>query len=205
MLMDYINKNFVNGEPIFLNELPCSSYEALRQAMKKLTDEGKIKRLFNGVYYKPYKTILGTEGKVSVKMYIKKKLLKENDTTIGYICGIGLYNMYGFTTQVPSVTEVISNTSTTKQRALIVDGYKIIVYQPLFVITNDNVNELEFLTLMTDLDKYSEITGDELKAKINEYIKEKNINFDVVKELIPSFPDRVFKNFYNGGLINALV
>ena len=37
MLLEYINKNFKNAEPIFLNELPCKSLESLRQEMKKLT------------------------------------------------------------------------------------------------------------------------------------------------------------------------
>ena len=58
MIIDYINKTFENAEPIFLSELPCHSQESLRQEMKKLTDEGKLIRLYNGVYYKPYKTII---------------------------------------------------------------------------------------------------------------------------------------------------
>ena len=57
MLIDYINQNYENAEPIFLSELPYSSKAALRQEMKKLTDEGKLIRLYNGVFYKPYKTI----------------------------------------------------------------------------------------------------------------------------------------------------
>lgn len=205
MLMEYINKNYLKAEPIFLNELPCVSQEALRQEMKKLTDEGKLIRVYNGVYYKPYKTILGTDGKVSINMYIDKKLLHNNKTISGYISGIGLYNKYGFTSQVPSVIEVVSNAASTKQRKITVDGYNIIIYKPLFTINEENVNELEFLTLMTDIDKISEISGDELHIKLKEYIFRKKINFNVVKELIPLFPDKVYKNIYNGGLMNELV
>ena len=43
--------------------------------MKKHTDEGKIERLYNGVYYRSYKTILGTKGKVSVDKFIQKRYL----------------------------------------------------------------------------------------------------------------------------------
>ena len=51
MLYNYILENYQKDEPIFLSELPGKSKEAIRQEMKKLTDEGKIERLYNGVYY----------------------------------------------------------------------------------------------------------------------------------------------------------
>ena len=109
MIIDYINKTFENAEPIFLSELPCNSQESLRQEMKKLTDEGKLIRLYNGVYYKPYKTIIGTEGRMSIHKYIEKKYIYNNKKVSGFISGLGLYNKYGFTSQVPSVIEVTSN------------------------------------------------------------------------------------------------
>ena len=72
MLYDYIITNYQKDEPIFLAELPGKSRESVRQEMKKLTDEGKIERLYNGVYYRSYKTILGTKGKVAVEKFIQK-------------------------------------------------------------------------------------------------------------------------------------
>ena len=99
MLYDYIITNYQKDEPIFLAELPGKSRESVRQEMKKLTDEGKIERLYNGVYYRSYKTILGTKGKVSVDKFIQKRYLEANGEIFGYITGIQLANMYGFTTQ----------------------------------------------------------------------------------------------------------
>ena len=78
MLFDYIISNFEKDEPIFLAELPGKSKDSIRQEMKKLTDEGKIERLYNGVYYRAYQTILGTKGKVSVDKFIHKKYLEVN-------------------------------------------------------------------------------------------------------------------------------
>ena len=205
MIIDYINKTFENAEPIFLSELPCTSQESLRQEMKKLTDEGKLIRLYNGVYYKPYKTIIGTEGRMSIHKYIEKKYIYNNKKVSGFISGLGLYNKYGFTSQVPSVIEVTSNVATTKQRNINVDGYDIIVYKPIIEITDNNINELEFMSLMTDIDQFSEISGDELKMKLEEYINKKNIDFNIVKKYLPLFPDRIYKNIYNGGLMNKLV
>ena len=205
MLMDYINNNYDKAEPIFMYELPCTSQEALRQEMKKLTDEGKIIRIYNGVYYKPYKTILGTNGKMSINKFIEKKYLYESNESIGFISGIAMYNKYGFTTQIPSIIEVVTNAATTKQRKLEVDGYGIIVYKPTANITNENINEIEFLTLMTDIDRYSELSIDELKSKLKEYVDKKNLNFNLIKKYLPLFPDKVYKNIYNGELMNELV
>ena len=92
MLYDYIISNYQKDEPIFLEELPGKSKESIRQEMKKLTDEGKIERLYNGVYYLSYKTILGTKGKVSIDKYIQKKFLEVNGETSGYITGMQLSN-----------------------------------------------------------------------------------------------------------------
>ena len=205
MIIDYINKTFENAEPIFLSELPCHSQESLRQEMKKLTDEGKLIRLYNGVYYKPYKTIIGTEGRMSINKYIEKKYVYNNKKVSGFISGLGLYNKYGFTSQIPSVIEVTSNIATTKQRKINVDGYDIIVYKPIIEITDNNINELEFMALMTDIDQFSEKSGDELKMKLREYINKKNIDFNIVKVYLPLFPDKIYKNLYNGGLMNELV
>ena len=39
-----------------------------------------------------------------------------------------------------------------------------ISYKPFVEINNDNINEIEFLTLMTDIDKYCELNTDEFYA-----------------------------------------
>ena len=84
--------------------------------MKALCDKGKLKRFCNGVYYLPYMTVLGTEGKMSLDKYIEKRYLRNKNKEEGYITGLGLANKYGFTTQNPSIYEVCSNNATTKQR-----------------------------------------------------------------------------------------
>ena len=58
---------------------------------------------------------------------------------------------------------------------------------------------------MTNIDKYSEITLDEQKKKLNDYVTNNNLNFEIIKEYLPLYPDRVYKNIYNGGLMNELV
>lgn len=205
MLYEYILDNYRKDEPIFLNELPGKSKESIRQEMKKLTDEGKIERLYNGVYYLSYKTILGTKGKMSFDKFIDKKYLNSNGNVSGFITGMQLANLYGFTTQNPSYYEVCSNEATTKQRKLDIDGRQVVVYKPVVNITKENISSLQFLDLMSSIDKYSEIEGEEYTRKLRYFIQEIKVDFKIVKQYISLYPDRVFRNIYQGGLMNELV
>ena len=205
MLYDYILKNYEKDEPIFLSELPGDSRDYVRQEMKKLVDDGKLERLFNGVYYLSYTTILGTKGKMSIDIYVDKKFIKSNGRVSGYITGIQLANMYGFTTQTPACIEVCSNEATTKQRKLCIDGRNLIVYKPITEITKENQTALQFLDLMTTIDKYSEISGNLLRMKLKEFVNILNVDFSIVKRYIALFPDRVYRNIYQGGLMGELV
>lgn len=205
MLYDYIIKNYDKDEPIFLSELPGNSKDYIRQEMKRLADEGKIERLYNGVYFLSYKTILGTKGKVSIDKFIEKRFILYQGEVSGYITGIQLANMYGFTTQNPACIEICSNEATTKQRKLEIDGRRVIVYKPLAEIKEDNKSALQFLDLMTSIDKYSELSGEALESKLKEVIKLMNVDFSKVKEYISLYPDRVFRNIYQTGLMHELI
>lgn len=205
MLYDYLISNYDKDEPIFLSEIPGNSKDYIRQEMKQLVDEGKIERLYNGVYFLSYTTILGTKGKISIDKFVEKKYILYQGKVSGYITGIQLANMYGFTTQNPACIEVCSNEATTKQRKLDIAGRKIIVYKPLAEITEENKSALQFLDLMTSIDRYSELSGEELQRKLWDFVKLLNVNFEKVKEYISLFPDRVYRNIYQGGLMSELV
>lgn len=53
--------------------------------------------------------------------------------------------------------------------------------------------------------KYSEITGTELMKKLKKFVKITQLDFSVVKEYLPLYPDRVYRNIYEGGLMGELV
>ena len=160
--------------------------------MKKLTDAGKLERLYNGVYLLPYTTFLGTKGKMSIEKYIEKRFLSAGGRTTGYVTGLQLANAYGFTTQNPSCYEVCSNEATTKQRKQNVDGSEIVVYQPVAEITEA-------------IDKYSEVSGQERRRKIKKFIAATNLDFKTVKAYLPLYPDRVYRNIYEGEFMGELV
>ena len=205
MIYNYILENYKNGEPIFLKDLPGKSRDYLRQEMKELVDEGKMERLYNGVYYLPYTTALGTEGTVFVGQYIEKKYLSAGGEVSGYVTGMQLVNQLGFTTQNPARYEVSSNAATTRQRKETFNGIDIYVYKPVAKVTERNKTALQFLDLMSVIDKYSEVSGDSLKKKLRQYVDSVKMDFQIVKEYLPLYPDKVFRNIYQGGLIGELV
>lgn len=205
MLYDYLVKNYTDGEPIFLKELPGISPAAIRQEMKKLTDEGKVERVQNGVYFLAYTTILGTEGRMSLRKYIDKMYMNADGKTSGYITGLQFTNLCGLTTQVPAVIEICSNKATTKQRKLKINGRSLIIYKPVTEITQDNKVSLQFLDLMTNVDRYSELQGDELKNELKIIVDRLAVDFAQVKKYLNLYPDKVYKNLYQGGLMNELV
>lgn len=205
MLYDYLKRAYKNSDPIFLAEIDGYSKEYVRQEMKRLTDEGKLERLYNGVYYISYKTILGTKGRVSIKSFIEKKFLSYSNGIQGYYTGLYLANSLGFTTQNPSCYEVCSNNATTKQRKMQVDGFELIVYKPVVEISKDNFKELQFLDLMTVIDKYNELKKEEMCKKLREFVDAYKIDFLKVKSYLPFYPDKVYKNIYIGGLMDELV
>ena len=205
MIYDYLIENFKNGEPIFISELPGESKDYLRQETKRLVDDGKLERLHNGVYFLSYMTILGTKGKISVDKYIEKKYLTVNGMTVGYITGLQLANKYGFTTQNPSCYEICSNEATTKQRKQEIDGNTIVVYKPVVDITEKNKSALQFLDMMTMIDKYSEISGREFASKLKKYVSSVKLDFKIVKEYLPLYPNKVYRNIYEAGLMEKLI
>ena len=205
MVYDYIINNYKKGEPIFLSELPGASRDYIRQEMKRLVDEGRLERLYNGVYYLSYMTILGTKGKISMDKYIEKKYLIVDGKTVGYVTGLQLANKYGFTTQNPSCYEICSNEATTKQRKYEIDGNTILVYKPVADVTEKNRLALQFLDLMSMIDKYSEISGAERLSKLKKYVSAVKLDFQTVKEYLPLYPDKVYRNIYEGGLMGELV
>ena len=58
---------------------------------------------------------------------------------------------------------------------------------------------------MSTIDKYSELSGDLLKEKLQVFVKAINVDFEIVKKYISLFPDKVYRNIYQGGLMIELV
>ena len=205
-IYEYISTRYKENEPILLSqlEIPGIKAPALRQQLKKLLEEGKIKRFDTGVYFIPKKSMFKSGSSISVEDVIQKKYLQSEDGKCGYISGMLLANRIGLTTQVPSIYEVTTNKATTDYREVKIANIRVIIRRPYVAIDNGNINNLQFLDLLKEVTDISEIDGEELNKILIDYMKQKGINFDDLKPFLSFYPDRIYRNMYEVGLLNGI-
>ena len=202
----YLTDNYKENEPIFFFFLSIPGIKAVsvRQQMKKLTESGKIKRFDTGIYYIPRKTIFKSGSTLSVDEVIRRKYLVDGERQCGYLSGLMFANKLGLTTQVPMVYEVCSNKATTEYRDMQIGNFRLILRRPFAEVTSQNVNELQFLDLMREVVDVSEIEGLELTDRLISYLKAKDITFDSLRPYLPYYPDKIYKNMFEVGLLNGV-
>lgn len=62
-----------------------------------------------------------------------------------------------------------------------------------------------FVLLITTIDQYSEIQGNEYKRKLKDFVNKTKVDYNEVKKHLPLYPAKTYKNIYDGGLMNELV
>ena len=203
---EYIENKYKPNEPIFLAELdiPDMKPVSVRQQMKKLTEEGRLKRFDAGIYYIPKKSIFRSGSTLSIDEVIRKKYLQDGVNRCGYVGGILFANQLGLTTQVPALYEVYTNKATTEYRETKLANLRVILRKPYCEIDTENAETLQFLDLIKEVVDISEVDGEELTKRLLGYMKKKNIGFESMKPFLPYYPDRIYKNMYEVGLLNCV-
>ncbi len=205
-LYSYIESKFKPNEPILLSELESADVKVvnIRQQVKRLTESGRLMRYDTGIYYIPKKTIIGTFSVPSFDDVIKKKYLKEGERWCGYVGGILFANKLALTTQIPGSYEIYTNKATTEYRETELGNIKIIIRKPYCEINEANMLTLQFLDLLKEIVDISEVEGEELTKRLADYMKKKNISFSSMKQFLAYYPDRIYKNMYEVGLLNGI-
>lgn len=203
---NYLEKNYEPNEPIFLSDLNMSNMKpsSLRQQLKKLTDEGRLRRFDTGIYYIPKKSMFRFGSAMSINDVIGKKYLTDNTGRCGYLSGMMFANQLGLTTQVPTVYEVYTNKATTDYRDTTLGNMRIILRRPYVEVNDGNASALQFLDLMKEVSEISELEGEELTDRLLEYMRKKELGFNTLKQYFPYYPDKIYKNMYEVGLLNAV-
>ena len=203
---EYIENKYKPNEPIFLAELdiPDMKPVSVRQQMKKLTEEGRLKRFDAGIYYIPKKSMFRSGSTLSIDEVIRKKYLQDGVNRCGYVGGILFANQLGLTTQVPALYEVYTNKATTEYRETKLANLRVILRKPYCEIDTENEETLQFLDLIKEVVDISEVDVEELTKRLLGYMKKKNIGFESMKPFLPYYPDRIYKNMYEVGLLNGV-
>lgn len=202
----YIENNYRPNEPVFLSELNIPGMKAVsvRQQMKKLTESGQLKRFDTGIYYIPKKSMFRSGSTLSVDEVIRRKYLADGENFCGYVGGILFANQLGLTTQVPAVYEIYTNKATTEYRETELANLRVILRKPYCTIDEKNVATLQFLDLLKEIVDISEVDGEELTNRLIGYMKKKSIGFESMRPFLPYYPERIYKNMYEVGLLNGV-
>ena len=145
--------------------------------LNRLKKEGIIKAEYKGVYYKPIINMFGEMGLDHGKL-IKLKYLKDRQgNTKGYIVGAKLYNKLGLTTQVPNVTEIVTNEC--KYHKQYDERLRVYINKPKIKITNENYIYLQFIDILSNKENIN-IEVENANEIIYEIIKENKLDFEKI-------------------------
>jgi hypothetical protein len=206
MFYDYIIKNYKENEPILVADIQIDGMTEnnIRQQIMRLTDSGKLKRYDTGIYYIPKKSVFKSGSFPAFSDVVERKYLRDKSGKIGYITGLGFANMAGVTTQVPNVTEVATNRATKNYKETTLGKNRVVIRMPKTEVTDDNALLLQFLDLLKDINLYSEIGGDELKEAVISYMQKNGITFNALMPFLDYYPEKIYKNMYEAGVLNAV-
>lgn len=198
MLYNYLLQNYGVGEPILAAEIDIAgmSKTNIRQSLKSLTDDGKLRRYDTGVYYFPASSRLKGQSLLSTEKVIERKYLGSPLNIFGYYSGYTFANMLGVSTQVPSTREVTSNNASAVRREVELGGRKLILRKARTKVTSNNAVILQFLDLLKDLERCSDLSRRDLSALLSAYVKQNNISQKEIDQYLPSYPDKVYKYIY---------
>lgn len=160
MLFQYLQDVYGVNAPIPISSIRYKSYSApwIAKEVKALCDEGKLARYEKGIYYIPTETLFGASV-LTPQSVIAAKYLSKNGETIGYYTGYTLLNSIGFTTQVPRVTEVCTNSEASAGREALIGGVsKVYLRHPKEPVCDKNVWALALMDIMdiTNIEEYTE-------------------------------------------------
>lgn len=147
------------------------SHSAIAKELSRMCASGSIKRLKNGVYYKPKMSRFG-EISPSENDVLKYLLFDERGKRIGYISGARLHNQLGFTSQVSGVITIASNI---EKRSINFAGLRIRYVKAYGRINRDDISLLQLLDTLKDVDKIFD-------ANISESI---HVLFKMIQRLSP--------------------
>ena len=206
MIYEYLKENYGENIPIYISRLKIEgmSENTLRQQIKRLTDAGLLKRYDTGIYFIPQKSVFKSGSTLSVDQVLNEKYLREGEKRCGYQSGILFANQLGITTQIPMLYEIVTNKASREYREITVAKTRVILRRPRTEINEDNFRALQFLDLMKDVDLVSELEGKRLRERLLAYMRACPLYFDDLKPFLPLYPDKLYRNLYEGGLLDGV-
>ena len=206
MFYEYLKSTYGVNQPIFVARIRygSSTTNAIRQQIKNLVDAGRLKKYDTGIYYIPGESIFKSGSAPSWDKVIEEKYLFDEGQRAGYTTGIGFMNELGLTSQVPSVCEITTNKTAREFRRVTVADIPVVLRKPRVKIGNENWTALRLLDSMKEIASFSEVSGEARTQKLLEHMNAAKIRFQDLADLLPLYPDQIYKNLYETGLLNGI-
>jgi len=186
LLINYINKcNY--DEPIFLSQIKDYfnikyniNSKSINVYINRLVHNNKLVQFKKGVYYKPKNGNFGYKI-LDVNKVINKKYICDENGRKGYFSGAYLFNIVGLTTQIPKkiliVTNECPNNNDYDNKTL-----GVVIRKPKISINNSNYKYFQLFDILINKDNIK-IEVDNEKEIIYKFIKENNLDFEIIFEL----------------------
>lgn len=198
MLYEYLISNYKPGEPIFSVDIRIEqmSEDSLRQQFKQLTDKGLICRYEHGIYYIPKESRLKGGVGLSAEMVARYKYIQRRGQVLGYYGGNTLANQLGISMQVPVKEEIVSNNMSAIVREVEIGNRSFVVRKAKVKVNEENYKVLQLLDLLKELDVYTDGHDENVRIRLEAYIKKTNIKRVDVDKYIEHFPLKTYKVIY---------
>lgn len=168
MFVERLAKSFKTNEPIFIEEILELLQEYSRAQVFRYIDKAKqnkeIVQFDKGVYYIPSQTFWGGISTITANSVIEKRYLRNSDDVYGIIGGMKLLNVFSFSTQMPSITDIITNKETTRCREVEISSRKFVLHKPHCQINKKNYAAYTILQFFNDLSN-EDCLNDETRKK----------------------------------------
>lgn len=192
-VLNYI-ENCEYNEPIFMEDIKLyienffydkkkkldnkKTYNNLKMIISRLNKENILKTATKGVYYKPKHNIFGEVPLANIKIIQYKYLVDKTGNKKGYLTGAILFNKVGLTTQVPNVTDIVTNNCKFNTKYTNTN-LNVTIRKPKLEINNENYIYLQLFDLIENKDKINIEVDNEDEILYN-FITENKLNFEKI-------------------------
>lgn len=203
-LKEYLSKNYMTNEPIFLSELEYTIMgDKLNELFELLCANGDIAKFDSGIYYFERPSRLKGGVTLSPREVARYQYIARKNQVDGYYSGYTFANQLGLTTQVPYTIEIVSNRARESHLEVYLRNQKFILRKPCIQITKENSDILQLLDLLMGWEQYVDEEVSDAVDCLLKYVKRLNISRREIEKYIGLYPAKIRETIQEMGLYNV--
>ncbi len=205
MFTEELRRKFKKDEPIFTEEIlslfPSFSRAQVFRFIKQAIASKELAQFDRGVYYLPRVTFFGLPSSLTSEEVAKKRYIGEGPSVHGLYCGLKLLNLFSLTTQMPLVSEIVSNEETMRRREVEIGGRTFVLHKSRCEINESNLAPYTIMQLFSDVGE-GDCFDESARRLLRDYIKKEKISRDQLFSAASFFPGRASKRLIGSGFLD---